>query len=235
MHNPLRSEGDAFRWAVAIGIGAASVVAVTLLTRPVVGVLWAVAVLVFILVLAWRSSRGSLAGRTEVSRGGDGERRVLVLSSQADVVGPLLAEIESRAGGAEARSSSSFPPSRVRAPRAGPPMSMRRWGRRGGGWSSPCARSRAGLRARGQVGDPDPNVALEDALHVFAADEVIIAVLPPDLSLRLEHGVVERAREETDLPVTHVIVDPDPRDFDQVGVSSVRNVIAWRFVLGCPR
>jgi GABA permease len=65
----------------------------------------------------------------------------------------------------------------------------------------------AGLPARGHVGDPDPTVALEDALRVFAADEVIIATLPPDRSPWLEHGVVERAREETDLPVTHVVVD----------------------------
>ncbi len=211
MHNPLRSEGDAFRWAVAIGIGAASVVAVTLLTRPVVGVLWAVAVLVFILVLAWRSSRGSLAGRTEVSRGGDGKHRVLVLSSQAVVVGPLLAEIESRVRGRGSEILLVIPAlTGSRAARWASDVDAAMGEARRQMELSLRSLERAGLRARGQVGDPDPNVALEDALHVFAADEVIIAVLPPDLSLRLEHGVVERAREETDLPVTHVVVDPDP-------------------------
>jgi GABA permease len=74
------------------------------------------------------------------------------------------------------------------------------------------ALAEAGLRARGQVGDPDPNMALEDALRVFAADEVIISTLPPDLSRGSEHGVVERARQETDLPVTQVVIDPEVGD-----------------------
>ena len=210
MHNPLRSESDAFRWAVAIAIGAASVVAITLITRPLVGVLWAVAVLASAFVLVWRSSRGSLAGRTEVSRGGDGKHRVLVLSGQA-AAGPLLAEIESRARGRESEILLVTPAlTGSRAARWASDVDAATEEARRRMELSLRALEKAGLRARGQVGDPDPNVALEDALRVFAADEVIIAVLPPDLSLRLEHGVVERAREETDLPVTHVVVDPDP-------------------------
>lgn len=210
MHNPLRSESDAFRWAVAIAIGAASVVAITLITRPLVGVLWAVAVLASAFVLAWRSSRGSLAGRTEVSRGGDGKHRMLVLSGQA-AAGPLLAEIESRARGRESEILLVTPAlTGSRAARWASDVDAATEEARRRMELSLRALEKAGLRARGQVGDPDPNVALEDALRVFAADEVIIAVLPPDLSLRLEHGVVERAREETDLPVTQVVVDPDP-------------------------
>jgi GABA permease len=66
-----------------------------------------------------------------------------------------------------------------------------------------------GLRARAEVGDCDPNVAMEDALREFGADEVIISTHPPDRSRWLERGVVERAREEVELPVTHVVVDLD--------------------------
>ena len=47
MHNPLRSEADAFRWIVVVGIGAASVILLTLLTRPAVGVAWAAALVGF--------------------------------------------------------------------------------------------------------------------------------------------------------------------------------------------
>ncbi len=64
-----------------------------------------------------------------------------------------------------------------------------------------------GLRARGEVGDADPNLAIEDALRGFAADEVLISTLPAEKSRWLEHDVVRRAREEVDLPVTHVVVD----------------------------
>ena len=66
----------------------------------------------------------------------------------------------------------------------------------------------AGIRARGRVGDHhEPNASLEDALRDFPADEVIISTHPPDRSRWLERGVVERAREEVPLPITHVVVD----------------------------
>jgi hypothetical protein len=68
--------------------------------------------------------------------------------------------------------------------------------------------SSAGIVARGQVGDHhDPNVAIEDALREFAADEVVISTHPPERSKWLERGVVERAERDVPLPVTHVIVD----------------------------
>jgi hypothetical protein len=68
----------------------------------------------------------------------------------------------------------------------------------------------AGLNARGQVGDHhDPNQAIEDALRTFPADELIVSTHPPERSRWLERGVVERARREVPLPVTHVVVDLD--------------------------
>jgi hypothetical protein len=44
-------------------------------------------------------------------------------------------------------------------------------------------------------------------LRAFPADELIISTHPPDRSKWLERGVVERARREVPLPVTHVVVD----------------------------
>jgi hypothetical protein len=68
--------------------------------------------------------------------------------------------------------------------------------------------STAGLAARGQVGDHhDPNTAIEDALREFPADELVISTHPPERSRWLEGGVVERARTEIPLPLTHVVVD----------------------------
>jgi hypothetical protein len=60
---------------------------------------------------------------------------------------------------------------------------------------------------RAEVGDPDPNMAIEDALRMFPADEIVISTLPPGESKWLEHDVVERTRREVDLPMTHVVVD----------------------------
>lgn len=209
MHSPLKSEADVFRWVVVVVVGAASVIALILLASPVVGVIWAAILLGFGAGLAWRSSRGSPLHQTELSRGGDDKHRVLVVANQT-VVGSraLLAEIQNRCGGQRGEILIVTPALT---------------GSRGAHWASDVdaaieeARQRlelslqaieeAGLHARGQVGDSDPNIALEDALRVFAANEIIISTNPPDRSSWLEHGVVQRAREEIDLPVTHVVVD----------------------------
>ena len=208
MHNPLRSEADAFRWIVVIGIGAASVIALTLLTRPAIGAAWACALVGFGIGLAGRSSRGSLPRSVRLSRGGDGKRRLLVVANQTVGGRALLSEIENRSRGVESEIL-VVTPALV--------------GSRAAHWSSDVdeamelARQRlelslqaiqeAGLRARGQVGDSEPNVAIEDALQEFPADEIIISTHPPQRSRWLERGVVERARSEIDLPVTHVVVD----------------------------
>jgi hypothetical protein len=71
---------------------------------------------------------------------------------------------------------------------------------------------RAGLDVRGEIGDSDPLLALEDGLRKFHADEVIIATHPPERSKWLEKDVVERAQQEIDVPITHVVVDLEGED-----------------------
>lgn len=208
MHNPLRSEADAFRWLIATGIAAAIVIGVTLLTRPVVGVVVAAAITGFALGLLWRTARGVERRSVVVTRGGDDRHRVLVVANETVGGEALLAEIRNRCRG---RSSEILvitpvlPSSRashwasdvddaIEAARQRMEISLIEIGR-------------LGLEARGEVGDSDPNVAIEDALRAFPADEIVISTHPPQRSHWLERGVVERARREIDLPVTHVVVD----------------------------
>lgn len=208
MHTPLRSEADAFRWVVTICIAAGSVIALTLLTRPVVGVIWAAVLLGFGFGLAYRSSRGSLPRRVAVAHSDDARHRLLVIANQTVAGEALLAEIRNRTRG---RSSEVLvvTPALVgsRAAHwasdvdAGIELARRRMEQ------SLLAIRAAGLEAGGEIGDSDPNVAIEDALRLFPADEIVISTLPPEKSRWLEHGVVERTRAEVDLPVTHVIVD----------------------------
>ena len=66
---------------------------------------------------------------------------------------------------------------------------------------------RLGLKARGEIGESDPILAIEDALRVFPADEIVLSTHPPERSHWLERDVVKRAREEIGLPITHVVVD----------------------------
>lgn len=208
-HNPLRSEAEAFRWVVVIGAGAATVIAVTLITRPLVGALWALVLVIAGVVFLLRTSRGADRVPVEVTRGQDGRFRLIVLANQTvrnpELLGDALASTEGR----EAEILLVVPavvPGRAEL------------------WASDTdeaterARQRmeltlldlkeAGRRARGQVGDTEPNQALIDALAEFPADEILISTLPPDTSNWLERGVVERAREEIDLPIRHLVSEP---------------------------
>jgi nucleotide-binding universal stress UspA family protein len=70
------------------------------------------------------------------------------------------------------------------------------------------ARLRAdGVAASGAVGDADPMQAIEDALHVFDADAIVVATHPPARSNWLARDLVGRVRRRFDRPVVHVVVD----------------------------
>jgi len=67
-----------------------------------------------------------------------------------------------------------------------------------------------GLEADGKVGDPFTAFgAVEDELRAFGADEVIVSTLPPGRSNWLEAGILQRLRDELDVPITHVVVDQE--------------------------
>jgi hypothetical protein len=61
----------------------------------------------------------------------------------------------------------------------------------------------AGVPARGAVGSDDPIQAADDALRTFDADEVVFVTGAGEDNW-LERGVVDRARERYEIPVTHV-------------------------------
>jgi hypothetical protein len=62
-----------------------------------------------------------------------------------------------------------------------------------------------GIDARGEVGDGNPLLALEDALAVFPADAVVLSTHPPGRSHWLERGLVARAGERFTGPVVHLV------------------------------
>jgi hypothetical protein len=209
MHNPLRSEADAFRWFVVVLVGAISVGGLASLTRPLVGLIWAALLIGVGGALAYRSSRGRLPDDVPLTRGGDGRHRLLVVANETVGGVALLDEIGDRCRGHECEILVLTPA--LTASRAAH-------------WASDIDEAivlarqrmelsvieieqRLDLRARGEIGDSDPNVAIADALRVFPADEIVISTHPPQTSRWLESGVVERAREEIDLPITHVVVD----------------------------
>ena len=64
----------------------------------------------------------------------------------------------------------------------------------------------AGLEATGQVLDPDPFTAIQNALQFYRVDEVVISTFPGERSGWLRTNLVERTRSSTSLPVEHIEV-----------------------------
>ena len=64
-----------------------------------------------------------------------------------------------------------------------------------------------GLQMTGRVSEDPPLAAACDELRVFAADEVIVSTHPRSRSRWLEAGIVDRLRQELEIPVRHVVVD----------------------------
>jgi hypothetical protein len=66
----------------------------------------------------------------------------------------------------------------------------------------------AGLLSSGMIGDPDPYTATMSALELFSVDDVVISTLPGERSGWLRSRLIERVRGATQVPVEHVVVDP---------------------------
>lgn len=66
-----------------------------------------------------------------------------------------------------------------------------------------------GIRAIGEVGDPDPYSATMDAVGEYRPAEIIISTYPETRSGWLRRDLIERVREATGLPVTHIVQDID--------------------------
>ena len=66
-----------------------------------------------------------------------------------------------------------------------------------------------GVRAIGEVGDPDPFTATIDAVHEYRPQEIIISTYPETRSGWLRRDLIERVTDATGLPVTHVVSDID--------------------------
>lgn len=208
MRNPIRSEGDAFRF-VLLTIGYFGLIVIGSLINSWVGLA------VFIVltgIAAWavlRRRDPEAPVRQAPAESPPGERRILVVANET-VGGPeLLSEIRSRSGRGGARVL-------VVCPALNSPL--RHWvsdedeARAAAGVRlerSLDEMRAAGLDATGEIGDGDPIQAIEDALRTFRPDELIISTHPAGRSHWLERGVVEKARERFALPVTHVVVDLD--------------------------
>ncbi|HEV2756472.1 MAG TPA: hypothetical protein VG318_11935 [Actinomycetota bacterium] len=77
-----------------------------------------------------------------------------------------------------------------------------------------------GISITGEVGDEDPFTATLDAVATYAPDEIIVSTLPETRSGWLRRDLVDRIRDETDLPVEHLVTDVESEGL-AVGVTLV--------------
>jgi hypothetical protein len=208
MINPLKSEEDAFRFVLIVVVLLAPVVivAIAFSTGPALalagGLLAGLLVGMFVLKREEPQEKAALRPRPA-----DDTHRILVVANETLSGRALRSEISHRSHGGRTDL-------RVVCPALNSKIKH---------WTNEEDQARAdaqqrlerllvglrreGFEADGDIGDDDPVQAMEDALRRFPADEVIISTHPPGRSNWLEHGVVHRAQERFDLPVTHVVVD----------------------------
>ena len=63
-----------------------------------------------------------------------------------------------------------------------------------------------GIRAAGELADPDPIRAIADALEEFPANEILLVSAPQRPSRWLRPNVIDRARQSFREPITHVVM-----------------------------
>jgi hypothetical protein len=206
--NPFRSEAEAYRFLLlSVGYFAAIAIAALAIGK------WA-GIAVFLgltiagLVYVVRAHSGEPRQQhVPQRRGGENERRILVIANETVGGERLREEIRSRSEGFDEQVF-------VVCPALNSPL--RHWASDEDAariqaqerLNTSLSRLRqAGVDAKGEIGDAEPLQAMEDALRLFGADEIIISTHPEGRSHWLEKGIVDAARERFAVPITHVVVD----------------------------
>ena len=209
MRLPVRSERDAYRitWAT-VALVAVSVL-VGALVHPIAGI--AVFVVAVAAALVWDVRAPNpdrvevLREATEMGRAAHAQPCVLVVANQTLAGEELRAELLRRTPRPELRVVAPILISRMHYAMSDIDTELglaRQRLAESLGWAS-----EAGFRATGEVCPDGPLVAIEDQLRKFAPGEIVISTHPAERSNWLEAGVVDQAREQLDIPVTHVVVD----------------------------
>ena len=206
MESPFRSEAAAFRFLL-MSIGAFALIVLASWLNPWLGLLVFLA-LSGAAAWAYTRQRGPSPPREQIEHfGSPDEKRVLVVANETvggdelmEVIGELaltgrsLFYVVCPALNSRLRTwTSDEDPARAAA--------QKRL------HSTLEHLSSVGIEARGDVGDVDPLVAVEDAVRKFRPNELVVSTHPEGRSNWLERGVVSALRERYDVPVTHVVVD----------------------------
>jgi hypothetical protein len=211
MRLPFKTETDAFRVAVALGLVAGvSVLVGWLVSRPYGVVLFAAGVAAGVTFeLAGRETdRGSAlraAAHGPHPHGASrGTRHLLVVASEKLAGEELRKELA--AGGGDVELDVLAPILASRSHYWASDLDREREEARARLEASLAWAADQGFAAKGEVADPDPLVAVEDELRDFGADEVIIVMPARERTNWLANRMLGHLTRELDVPVREIVI-----------------------------
>jgi hypothetical protein len=215
MRVPFRTESDALRVTVALAVlGGVSLLIGWLASPPYGVVLFAAGVAAGITFEVAgretdrRSGLREAAHAPHVRSAGDQTRHILVVASATLGGDDLRRELQ--AGGADAELDVLAPILSSRSHYWASDLDHERERAQERLRASLAWAAEQGFDAKGEVGDPDPLIAIEDELRDFGADEIIIATQPGEHTSWLASRMLSHLARELDIPVRQVAV-ADPR------------------------
>ncbi len=204
MRNPLRSEAEAFRFVIVTIIYFVAIAAATALWGWIAGVVVFLIATGIVIAMYWRQPGEGHVKETPAEHAPD-EYRLLVVANETVGGKALLDEIVRLTRGRKAKVLVVAPALVDRTHLLTSDVDPARAEAQARLDASLANLFAEGIDAAGEVGDEDPLSAFGDAYRTFGPDEAIISTKPPETSTWLERGVVEKARERFDLPITHVV------------------------------
>jgi hypothetical protein len=211
MRMPFKTESDAFRVAVALGlVGAVSLLVGFLISREWGIVLFAAGVAAGVVFeLAGRETDQGSALREAVGAphphgATGGQRHILVVAGER-LSGEELGR-ELRAAGAEVELDVLAPILASRSHQLAGDIDREREEAQERLEASLAWAAQHGFAAKGEVGDEDPLVAVEDELRDFGVDEVIIVRHARERRSWLANRMLGYLARELEVPVREVLV-----------------------------
>ena len=189
MESPFRSEAAAFR-LLLVTIGAFALIVAASWVAPWLGLLTFVALTAGAVWLYLRQRPPATPPQAIEHVGAPDERRVLVVANETVGGEELMSAISELALSGKAEFLVVCPAlnSRLKTWTSDEDPARAQAQRR---LDATLARlASVGIEARGDVGDVDPLVAIEDGVRLFRPDEIVVSTHPEGRSNWLERGVV---------------------------------------------
>lgn len=215
MRIPFKTESDAFRVALALGAVAGAAVLVGWLTSAAYGVvLFAAGIAAGVTFeLAGRATdrRSPLQEAADAPhpRGASGGKRHILVVASETLAGEQLRTELVAAGEADVELDVLAPILASRSHYLASDLDHERAEARERLEASLAWAAAHGFAAKGEVGDPDPLVAIEDELRDFGADEVVIAMHSREHTSWLAKRMIGHLSRELDVPVREIVVGHD--------------------------